>query len=173
MDEIPRFERPKPLLTGDERDQLESWLTFYRATLLKKCSGLSFEDLSRRPVASSTMSLLGMLRHMTFVEQVWFDARFAGNDVIEYYKRPDDRDAEWNELDSATLDQVVANFNRACETSDELAKDHDLDELVRRPGNDREPVDLRWIYIHMIEEYARHCGHADIIRELIDGTTGY
>jgi uncharacterized damage-inducible protein DinB len=74
MEEIPRFERPKPLLSGGEREQLQSWLVFYRATLLKKCSALSFEGLCRRPVESSTMSLLGILRHMTFVEQVWFDA---------------------------------------------------------------------------------------------------
>jgi uncharacterized damage-inducible protein DinB len=173
VDQIPRFERPKPLLSGDERAQLQSWLAFYRATLLKKCSGLSVEDLSRRPVESSTMSLLGLVRHMTFVEQVWFDARFAGNDVVEYYRRPGDRETEWTELDSATLDEVVANFERACETSDELASGHGLDELVKKPGVDREPVDLRWIYIHLIEEYARHCGHADILRELIDGTTGY
>ncbi|HEY5010231.1 MAG TPA: DUF664 domain-containing protein, partial [Acidimicrobiales bacterium] len=101
MDEIPKFERPKPLLLGPERAQLESWLAFYRATLLKKCSGLSYEDLCRRPIESSTMSLLGMLRHMTFVEQVWFDARFAGNDVVEYYKLPDDRELDWTDLDSA------------------------------------------------------------------------
>ena len=173
MEEIPQIERPKPLLSGGERDQLVSWLAFYRATLLKKCSGLAFEDLCRRPVATSSMSLLGMVRHMTFVEQIWFDARFAGNDVTEYYKQPDNREAEWTELASATLDQVVADFEHACETSDELARGHNLDEPVRQPGANREPVDLRWIYIHMIEEYARHCGHADIIRELIDGTTGY
>jgi uncharacterized damage-inducible protein DinB len=160
-------------LSGGEREQLLSWLAFYRATLLKKCSGLSFENLCRRPVESSTMSLLGMLRHMTFVEQVWFDARFAGNDVVEYYKQPDDRDAEWNELNSATLEEVVANFNTACETSDELARGHELDEMVTKPGVNRDPVDLRWIYLHMIEEYARHCGHADILRELVDGATGY
>ena len=173
MDQIPDFQRPKPLLNGDERHQLESWLAFHRATLLKKCSGLSFEDLCRRPVVTSSMSLLGLMRHMTFVEQIWFDVRFAGNDVTEYYRRPDDREVEWNELDSATLDEVVANFRHACETSDELARDHNLDEMVGRPGAGREPVDLRWIYLHMIEEYARHCGHADLIREMIDGTTGY
>ncbi len=119
------------------------------------------------------MSLLGLLRHMTFVEQIWFDVRFAGNDVIEYYRRPDDREVEWNELDSATLDEVVANFQCACETSDELARGHALDELVQQPGAGWEPVNLYWIYLHMIEEYARHCGHADLIREMIDGTTGY
>src|SRR6202167_4804770 len=133
MEEIPNFERPKPLMSGGERDQLRSWLVFYRATLLKKCSGLSFADLARRPVESSTMSLLGMLRHMTFVEQVWFDARFAGNDVVEYYKRPDNREVDWTELDSATLDEVVANFQRACETSDELARGHELQEFVKQP----------------------------------------
>jgi uncharacterized damage-inducible protein DinB len=83
VEEIPNFQRPKPLSRGDERDQLESWLAFYRATLLKKCAGLSFEDLCRRPVVTSSMSLLGALRHMTFVEQIWFDVRFAGNDVVE------------------------------------------------------------------------------------------
>jgi uncharacterized damage-inducible protein DinB len=173
MDEIPDFERPKPLLSGAEREQLESWLAFYRATLLKKCSGLSFQDLCRRPVESSTMSLLGLLRHMAFVEQIWFDVRFTGNDVVEYYRNPEDRDAEWTELDSATLDEVVANFNRACETSHELARGHELEEMVQQSGAGREPVDLRWIYLHLIEEYARHCGHADILREMTDGKTGY
>lgn len=119
------------------------------------------------------MSLLGLLRHMAFVEQIWFDVRFAGNDVVEYYRSPDDRDAEWTELDSATLVEVVANFNRACETSDELVRGHGLDEMVKQPGAGREPVDLRWIYLHLIEEYARHCGHADILREMVDGATGY
>ncbi|HEY5092570.1 MAG TPA: DinB family protein [Acidimicrobiales bacterium] len=173
MEEMPRFERPEPLYLGDERSQMESWLAFYRATLLEKCFGLTFDDLARRPVESSTMSLLGLLRHMTFVEQIWFDARFAGNDVVEYYRRPDDREVAWTELESATLDEVVATFNRACETSDELARGHDLGEFVKNPGVGWEPVDLRWIYLHMIEEYARHCGHADLLRELIDGVTGY
>jgi hypothetical protein len=110
---------------------------------------------------------------MTFVEQIWFDARLAGNDVVEYYRSADDREAEWTELDSATLDEVVANFQRACETSDELARGRELEEMVIWPVPGRDPVDLRWIYLHMIEEYARHGGHADILRELIDGTTGY
>jgi uncharacterized damage-inducible protein DinB len=173
MEEIALFVRPKPLSSGDERSQLESWLRFYRATLLKKCSGLTFDDLARRPVESSTMSLLGLLRHMTFVEQIWFEARLAGKDVVEYYRRPDDREVAWTELDSATLDDVVAVYNRACALSDELARGHDLGEFVLNPGVGREPVDLRWVYLHMIEEYARHCGHADVLRELIDGTTGY
>ena len=173
MSDFPRFERPHPTLQGDERTQLTSWLAFYRATLLRKCAGLSLEQLIRRPVATSSLSLLGLVRHMTFVEQAWYDARFAGNTVSEYYKSAGDRDGDFNELDSTSLEDVIANYQTACERSDELAAGHDLDELVVEPGTGRDPVDLRWIYIHMIEEYARHCGHADILRELIDEETGY
>jgi uncharacterized damage-inducible protein DinB len=172
MDQIPRFERPKPLLSGAEREQLESWLAFYRATLLKKCSGLSFEDLSRRPVESSTLSLLGILRHMTFVEQVWFETTFAGVRTTEYYKTEGDRDADFNDLESDAAETVFDLYVKSVKTSDELVIGHPLDEhaAVERRGRD---ADLRWIYVHMIEEYARHCGHADIIRELVDGTKGY
>jgi len=172
MKTMPDFERPEPLLRGEERAQLVSWLAHYRATLLRKCAGLSVEELSLKPVATSSMSLLGILRHMTFVEQVWFDMRFAGHDVVVHYKRDDDPDADFNDLSSATLAEVVTNFHSACQRTDELVRGHELDELVKATGGRRDPVDLRWIYLHMIEEYARHCGHADIFRELIDGTTG-
>ncbi len=172
METMPVFVRPEPLARGEERPQLDSWLAYYRATLLRKCAGLSLEALSQRPVPSSSMSLLGILRHMTFVEQVWFHLRFAGHDVALFYQRDDDPDADFHDLTSATLDQVVANFHRTCERSDDVVGGHELEELVKVPGGRREPVDLRWIYLHMIEEYARHCGHADLFRELIDGTVG-
>ena len=169
MDESSRV---YPLLSGPERDQLESWLDFYRATLLLKCAGLNAEQLSTRAVPSSDLTLLGLLRHMTFVEQVWFEKIFAGRDVDDYYKRVDDRDADFHDLTSASLDEVVQLFTTACSTSRALSSGRDLDEmaLVVRRGRQ---VDLRWIYVHMIEEYARHCGHADLLRELIDGATGY
>jgi len=172
METIDRTTRPHPLLHGPERAQLESWLEFSRATLLKKCSGLTVEQLKQRPVAASTMSLLGIVRHMTFVEQIWFDTRFAGNETVAYYVTHDDPDAEFNDLDGASLDEVVTNFDAACARSRELAEGHDLDETVARVSNNFS-VDLRWIYIHMIEEYSRHLGHVDLLRELIDGSTGY
>ncbi len=168
--EEPR--RVAPPVSGKERHQLDSWLDFYRSTLLKKCAGLSVEQLSRRPVPTSDLTLLGLLRHMTFVEQVWFEITFAGLTVIEYYKRDDDRDADFHDLASASLEEVVERFYTACGRSREIAAAHDLDELALAPRRGRE-VDLRWIYVHMIEEYARHCGHADLLRELIDGATGY
>jgi uncharacterized damage-inducible protein DinB len=169
---IDESSRAAPLLSGPERAQLESWLDFYRATLILKCAGLSVEQLSTRPVATSDLTLLGLLRHMTFVEQVWFEKVFAGLAIDDYYKRDDDRDADFHELTSSPLDDVVQLFYTACSTSRALSSGHELDEMALVAGRGRQ-VDLRWIYVHMIEEYARHCGHADLLRELIDGSTGY
>jgi uncharacterized damage-inducible protein DinB len=164
--------RPDLLFNGEERDQLDSWLEFCRATLLYKCDGLELEQLKARPVAGSALSLLGIIRHMTYVEQVWFERIFAGLEVAEYYKHPDDRDADFNDLDAASLEEVLANYEAAVATSRRCAFGHDLAESSIKVSRGRF-TDLRWIYVHMIEEYSRHNGHADIIRELIDGVTGY
>jgi len=169
MDESSRV---WPLHSGPERSQLESWLDFYRSTLLLKCAGLSVEQLSTRAVASSELTLLGILRHMTFVEQAWFEEVFAGRTIVDYYKRDDDQMADFRDLTSAPLDEVVDLFERACAESRRVASGHELDEMALVVSRGRQ-VDLRWIHVHMIEEYARHCGHADLLRELIDGTTGY
>lgn len=169
------FEAPERLhipFNGPERLQLESWLDFYRATLLEKCDGLNAAQLKERPVAPSTLSLLGIVRHMTFVEQVWFETTFAGLDTVGYYKTEGDRDADFNDLDGDAVETVFDLYERVARVSRDLAAGHDLDEQVKKPRRGRN-VDLRWIYVHMIEEYARHCGHADLIRELIDGRTGY
>src|SRR5579872_7405491 len=111
MDQIAVPDRPRPLNSGPERAQLESWLEFHRATLVTKCAGLDLEALCRRPVATSTLSLLGLLRHMTLVEQVWFHMTLEGREVQTYYQRDDDRDADFNDLASAPLDDVVALFD--------------------------------------------------------------
>jgi uncharacterized damage-inducible protein DinB len=175
MGAVETFEapkRPRIAFNGPERVQLDAWLDFYRATVLEKCDGLNAAQLKERPVASSKLSLLGIVRHMTFVEQVWFEKRFAGRDTADYYKTEGDRDSDFNDLDDTALEDVFVLFARATEVSREVAKGHDLDEKVAKVTRGRD-VDLRWILIHMIEEYARHCGHADLIRELIDGATGY
>lgn len=172
METFEAPERPHVPGTGDERAQLDAWLDFFRGTLLRKCDGLNAAQLKMRPVETSQLSLLGIVRHMTFVEQVWFETTFAGHDTTDYYKTEGDRDADFNDLDSASLEVVMDLYLHATKTSKELGATHELDELATKPRRGRD-VDLRWIYVHMIEEYARHCGHADLIREMIDGTTGY
>jgi hypothetical protein len=165
-------ERANVPVSGDERTQLDAWLEFQRATLLRKCDGLNAAQLKERPVATSRLSLLGIVRHMTFVEQVWFETTFAGHDTSDYYKTEGDRDADFNDLDSAAVEEVIDLYLKSLHDSRRLAAGHGLDELATKPRRGRE-VDLRWIYVHMIEEYARHNGHADLIRELVDGATGY
>jgi uncharacterized damage-inducible protein DinB len=159
------------IYVGEERAQLESWLTVHRETLLVKCNGLDEAQMKQRPIATSDLSLLGLIRHMTYVEQVWFERIFTGVDVIEYYKRPDDRDADFHDLDELSMLEVLANFEHAIEVSDDCARGQDLATTSTSQWRHRH-VDLRWIYLHMIEEYARHNGHADLIRECIDGVVG-
>jgi hypothetical protein len=108
----------------------------------------------------------------TFVEQIWFESRFAGHDVVEYYKTEDDREIDFRDLESASVEDVLELYLASIATSRSLVEGHALEEMAQKAPRGIE-VDLRWIYLHMIEEYARHCGHADIIRELIDATTGY
>ena len=172
MEFIDAAERPKAPDHGDEHAQLTGWLDFYRATLLNKCAGLDLDALTRRPVAASTLTLLGLLRHMTRVEQVWFESTFANFAAASYYEVDTDPDADFNDLASHSLEQVVANFHAACARSRQLSNGRDLGAMAAALRRGRE-VDLRWIHLHMIEEYARHCGHADLLRELIDGSTGY
>jgi uncharacterized damage-inducible protein DinB len=172
MDSISAKDDRVLLDVGNEWDQLDSWLTFYRETLLIKCDGLAEDQLKQRPIATSRLSLLGLIRHMTKVERYWFENVFLANDVANFYSSPEDKDGDYNNLDELTLDDVVKNYHDAVAKSDECAAGHDLDELAKKSRGEK-TVDLRWIYLHMIEEYARHCGHADIIRELVDGVTGY
>jgi uncharacterized damage-inducible protein DinB len=172
METFAAPKRPHIPFNGPERVQLDAWLDFYRATILEKCDGLNAAQLKERPVTSSRLSLLGIIRHMTFVEQVWFESTFAGRDITEYYKTEGDRDADFNDLDDTAVENVFILYGQVTDLARELSAGHDLDEMAAKPRRGRD-VDLRWILIHMIEEYARHCGHADLIRELIDGATGY
>jgi uncharacterized damage-inducible protein DinB len=164
-------ERGELALKGPEFDQLASWIDFYRSTLLMKCADLSVEQLRRASVPPSTMTLLGILRHMTAVEQYWYQIIFAGRDVERFYKR-DDPDGDFNNLGDTELDEVVRRFDAACEEARNIVRGHDPSEIAAALRHGQH-VDLRWIQLHMIEEYARHCGHADLIRECIDAVTGY
>jgi uncharacterized damage-inducible protein DinB len=168
----PEVTRLEPPNIADERTALQGWLDYHRATLRWKCAGLTGEQLVSRPVASSTLSLLGLVRHMTEVERAWFRRRFAGQTgltALYFTEQNPDGDFDFAVADDADAD--FRAFVAECAAADEAAQGHSLDETFVH-SRTAERLDLRWIYIHMIEEYARHNGHADLIRELIDGVTG-
>jgi hypothetical protein len=151
--------------TGDERLVLSSFLTYQRSVMTGKLDGLSEADARRRIVPSDTTPL-ALVRHLSFVEREWFGAYLGGqpNEV-----RPEDRDGWWVPPE-ATVASVIADYVAAGGESDQIAARLPLDHHVAHPRLAR--VSLRWIYTHMIEETARHAGHLDILRELIDGVTG-
>lgn len=171
MQEAPPL--PTDVRDGDERTTLIAMLDFHRAVLVRKAWGLSPDQLNHT-VAPSTLTLGGLLKHMAWVEQHWFHRIFLGNEQREpWLGAPWDRDRDW-ELTSAagaSFDQLLELYDREVATAREIvAAAPDLD--ARAPAGSRGPINLRWILVHMIEEYARHCGHADLIRESIDGTVG-
>ena len=165
----PRRVEPTYLLT--ERDMLEAWLEFHRTTLLLKCEGLDDAARKRRPVPSSLLSLHGLVRHMGEVERGWFRRTLLNEpDLPPIWRDLAIEDSELVPLDDADWDADVAAWIAECQLSREAAATRRLDDTGLRDG---EPCALRWIYVHMIEEYARHNGHADLIREMIDGAVGW
>jgi uncharacterized damage-inducible protein DinB len=166
----PAVQRIKPPYVASERSRLDSWLDYHRATLLQKCAGLTAEQLARRPVASSALSLLGLVRHMAGNERIWFRIRFARADVEDLYQSPEyPEGAEFAQADPATAEADFATYTEEVTQARAVVRGRSLDETF---GDETVTVDLRWLYAHMIDEYARHNGHADLIRELIDGATG-
>jgi len=157
---------------GDERTTLNEFLRRQRLTLQLKCDGLDAGQLARRAVEPSTMSLLGLLRHMAEVERRWFRYRFAGLDVPRRYQTEDDPDADFNGAvaDPAVVEEAWAAWHEEVAFAERFASQHDLGFV----GSDSEgePVSLRELLVHMVEEYARHNGHADLLRERIDGRVG-
>jgi hypothetical protein len=161
--------RPEPPYVGGERDTLVGFLDYQRATLLWKCAEVGSEDLVRRAVPTSNLSLIGIVRHMTLVEWSWFEERFAGLSVPPPISMDDDVDADFNDLDPARIEEDFDRFDAQCAISRTITAGADLDQLATTT---RDPLTLRWILVHMIEEYARHNGHADLLREAIDGAVG-
>jgi hypothetical protein len=166
----PAAERAEPPYLAAERVRLDAWLDYHRATLRQKCAGLSAEQLAIRPVASSGLSLLGLVRHMAGNERIWFRIRFGQADVEDLYQSPDyPGGGEFALADPAHAEADFATYAEEVAQARIVVRGRSLDE---RFGDDTVTVDLRWLYAHMIDEYARHNGHADLIRELIDGVTG-
>jgi uncharacterized damage-inducible protein DinB len=163
----PDVERPEGPLTGPERPMLQAFLDWQRATLLYKCAGLTGEELARRTVPPSSLSLLGLVRHMTRVERAWFRMRFAGEPVD--YPFGGDPEAPFEQADASRAAADYARLTEEFKLADAAVANASLDDTFSHDG---EVMSLRLIYLHMIEEYARHLGHADLLREQIDGATG-
>lgn len=156
---------------ADERSTLMAFLTYYRADLLDRCWGLTDEQL-RQPLAPSTLTLGRLIAHMALVEYEWFRVRFSGDDMPEPWRSLDfdaDRDAEMTMADTATGADLTAGYQTSIADSDSIIAATASLDATSQEERDGARWNMRWILVHMVEEYARHCGHADLIRESIDG----
>jgi hypothetical protein len=166
---VPTPELADGPLRGADRPILEGFLAYQRSTLLNKCAGLTGAQLAERTVPPSGLSLLGLLRHMAKVERIWFRQRFGGQQLTPMYDPALGKDADFDDLDPARAAEDYDRLVAECRLADEAAAAKSLDDTIT-VGD--EVMSLRLVYIHMIAEYARHNGHADLIRERLDGVTG-
>ncbi|MFG2948239.1 DinB family protein [Streptomyces adustus] len=166
-------ERREPAQNADERTMLEGWLDYHRQTLALKCQDLTDEQLRTASVPPSELSLMGLVRHMAEVERNWFRRVLTGDDPGPIYYSKEDPDGEFHLTEADTWQDAHDGWQAEIGIARRNAAGFGLDELsAGRSRHSGEPFNLRWIYTHMIEEYARHNGHADLIRERVDGVTG-
>jgi uncharacterized damage-inducible protein DinB len=156
-------------LTGDDRPMLEAYLAWQRATLLNICADLTGEQLAQRPLPSSNLSLLGLVRHLAKVERIWFRQRAAGQDIAPMYDPSLGKNHDYDALDPAEAEGAVARLQQEWRAADAAVAGMGFADTFELDG---EPFSLRMVYVHMIGEYARHNGHADLLREALDGVTG-
>jgi uncharacterized damage-inducible protein DinB len=171
----PAVDRTESPNVAPERTAAEALLEYLRETLLWKCAGLSAEQLKQRSIPPSSMSLLGLVRHMAEVERIWFRTRVAGDDIGPIFCSDTNPDGDFDDVDAADAEADFATYEREVDAARAVLAARDLDdtfELTRRDGTGQVSIDVRALVLHMIEEYARHCGHADLIRERVDGATG-
>ncbi|WP_418955846.1 DinB family protein [Streptomyces tritici] len=166
------IERIDPSTLAGERESLESWLDFHRATLALKTEGLDEAQLRTASVSPSDLTLFGLVRHMAEVERGWFRRVLAGEDAGPIYYTEEDRDRDFHPGPDDTFEEAYATWQAEIARARELAAGRKLDEIGVGAHRSGERFNLRWIYVHMIEEYARHNGHADLIRQAVDGATG-
>jgi hypothetical protein len=167
MSRMTTVERTDPPYEGDERTLLIAWLEFHRATLAIKCAGLTDDQLRLRSVPPSALSLLGLVRHMAEVENNWFRFWLAGDGPVTRWQGDEDF-----AVDGADVNEAFDYWRAECENARQVvARFASLDD-VGAGQTKGAGISLRWTLQHMIEEYARHNGHADLLREAIDGTTG-
>jgi uncharacterized damage-inducible protein DinB len=155
--------------TGADRPILEAYLAWQRANLLSICAGLTGEQLASRPIPSTRLSLLGLVRHLAKVERIWLRQRVAASDVEPLYDPALGKAHDFEHLDPAEAPDAVARLQDEWRAGDAAVAGIDFDATIEVNG---ETYSLRMVYVHLIGEYARHNGHADLLREAIDGVTG-
>ncbi len=162
--------RVRPTYVLHERELLDGWLEFHRATLLVKCEGLDDTQRKARPIPTSELSLHGLVRHMAETERNWFGRILLRDQAIPWiWDDPAVTDSSLMTIDSASWDADLAVWQSECRASSDAASRYDLDYTGEWR---KKQVSLKSIYLHMIQEYARHNGHSDLIRELLDGSVG-
>jgi hypothetical protein len=157
---------------GTEREMLEAHLDGNREVVVLKVSGLSWKQATQRLGPSAT-SAAGIVRHLTDVERWWFRRHLDGQDNVPFRWSDTEADLEFEFDDTDSLEAVLADYQAACAESREVAARYELDNQMTRPEDSGNRPSLRWILVHMHDETARHNGHLDIYRELLDGTTGF
>jgi hypothetical protein len=167
----PEFARQDEPFTGPERPMLEGFLDRYRASLLLRCSGLTAGQLAERSVPPSSLSLLGIVRHLTDVERTYFRRRWGGEQIDDYYSTPERPDGAFDDVDPARARRDLGRLVAEQDAARRAVAGLSLEQVFtsERWGE----MSLRWVLTHLIAEYAAHCGQADLIRERIDGRTGW
>ncbi|MFE3496377.1 DinB family protein [Streptomyces sp. NPDC059175] len=167
----PSLERPP--LQADERTALIGWLDLQRQILRLKCEGLSEADAHRSVIPTSpTMTMAGLISHMRWVEHTWLEVLFLGGDKTQNPSFDETEDANWR-TNGSSLKQLLDEYEAQCTRSNEIVAVASLDDVGRHPDFRSGNANLRWMLIHLVEETGRHAGHADIVRELLDGAKGY
>src|SRR5262245_12211648 len=165
-------DRPDPPLEAPEREMLDAWLDFHRATLAWKCEGRSDAQLRERAGPPSTMSSLGLVRHMADVELNGFRRVLSAEPIVGgHFWTPENQDGDFDDVDDASVEEAFATWRDECENARKVAARMQLEDTALQARRNQQ-VSLRWVLVHMIEEYARHNGHADLLRQRIDGATG-
>jgi hypothetical protein len=165
--------RSEPPTIAAERELLQGFLDYHRDTLLWKTAGLTGEQLVQPNVDPSKMSLLGLVRHLTEVERYWFQICLDERPIRPIHWTDEHPDGDFDLVDPDAAEQDVAQYREIIKVSDEICAKFDLDHVYHRPSpRESERYSVRWLYLHLVEEYARHNGHADLLRERIDGQTG-
>ncbi|WP_380161626.1 DinB family protein [Kineococcus sp. R86509] len=166
----PAPERVEPPEIGDERATLEGFLEYHRTTFARKLEGLTAEQLRRCAVEPSSLSLLGLARHLAEVERSWWRSRVAGEDLSPMTYSDDNPDGDFDDVDSADPEADLAWLVEEQDHARRILAERSLEDVWEHPG--RADKTVRWVLTHVLEEYARHNGHADLLRERIDGAVG-